>query len=223
MQYLSPQQPPPTVPFELQNQITATVWDQRISKVIQACSRYTKPWLERIWMVIALISFIAVPIALQPVVYGAVLRRNSVEGLTTESVVRAKAILFGVLVSTIVFFLVPIAAWKLMGRNHLNMMTKKWTDADRRHFGRDAAPSWRVKSPGIFRTSIVLYIGLPVGAAPSAFHPNAYLPSYVNGPKDADADYYYPYKPEPGLPRMSVVGNVPLYSDEKHELAYQRV
>ncbi|KAF9268948.1 hypothetical protein L218DRAFT_918174 [Marasmius fiardii PR-910] len=142
-------------------------------------------------------AFIAVPIGLQPVIFDAVLRRDSSGLLTAESVAK--------------------------GRTHLNRMTKRWTDADRQKFGRNAAPRWNVKTPGIFRSSIVLYVGLPSGAAPSAFHPNAYLPSYVNAPRDADADYYYPYKPEPGLPRMSVVGNVPLYLDEKRELLYQRV
>ncbi|KAG7098636.1 hypothetical protein E1B28_000553 [Marasmius oreades] len=223
--YLSPGQPPPTtVPFELQNQITAGVWDLRISSVIQACSGYSKPWFERIWMVAALIAFIAAPIALQPVVFSAVLRRDSLGPLTAESVVEAKAILFGIFIGTILVFLLPIALWKLMGRTHVNRMTKRWTDADRQQFGQNAAPQWRVKSPGIFRNSIVLSIGLPPDAArPSLFHPNAYLPSYINAPRDADADYYYPYKPEPGFPRMGVVGNVPLYSDEKRELAYQRV
>jgi hypothetical protein len=61
---------------------------------------------------------------------------------------------------------------------------------------------------------------------------NAYLPSgLINPPADIDANYYYPYKSEPGmipapknvsplngfagLPRMSVIGNVPLFTDEK--------
>lgn len=67
----------------------------------------------------------------------------------------------------------------------------------------------------------ILTVSLPPNSSPSSFHPNAYLPSYLNGPVDADANYYYPYKAEPGLPRMSVVGNVPLYLDEKR--AYDKV
>jgi hypothetical protein len=58
-------------------------------------------------------------------------------------------------------------------------------------------------------------ITLPAVASPTSFHVNAYLPSYINPPADANDAYYYPYKYEPGLPRMSVVGNVPFYPDEK--------
>jgi hypothetical protein len=60
-----------------------------------------------------------------------------------------------------------------------------------------------------------LTLTLPPNYTPSNFHPDAYLPSYINRPADAEANYYYPYKPEPGMPRMSVVGNVPLFQDEK--------
>jgi hypothetical protein len=60
-----------------------------------------------------------------------------------------------------------------------------------------------------------LIITVPQTLSPSTFHPNAYLPSYINGPVDSDATYFYPYKPKPGLPRMSTIGNVPLYLDDK--------
>ncbi|KAL0577318.1 hypothetical protein V5O48_004674 [Marasmius crinis-equi] len=222
--YLSRTQPPPaTVPFELQNQITAAVWDLRVSSVIQSSSRYSKPWFERIWMVLALVAIIVVPIAIQSVIYDAILQREA-NGIffTPESVVKAKAILFAVFLGTCLFFLTPITVWKLIGRYHLNAMTRRWNDADRQTFGQNAAPQWKVKSPGVFRDSTVLYIGLPPGIKPSSFHPNAYLGSYINSARDADADYYYPYKSEPGLPRMSVVGNVPLYQDNR-QLAYQKV
>ncbi|KAJ8076541.1 hypothetical protein PM082_000964 [Marasmius tenuissimus] len=224
--YLSAKQPPPlTVPFELQSQITAAVWDLRISSLLQASLRYSKPWFERIWIIIAVIAFIVVPIALQPVVYNAVLRSDSNDPrfFTAQSVVEAKAILFAVFLGTLLLFAIPIVAWKLIGRKQLNDMVNRWNTADCQNFGQNVAPQWRVKSPGIFRDGTVVYIGLPSGVKPSTFHPNAYLPSYINSARDADADYYYPYKSEPGLPRMSVVGNVPLYHNENHQLAYQKV
>lgn len=59
---------------------------------------------------------------------------------------------------------------------------------------------------------------------PSTFHPDAYLPSYINGPTDSDSAYFYPYsKGERGLPHMSVVGNVPLFMDEKSGSVAHRV
>ncbi len=59
----------------------------------------------------------------------------------------------------------------------------------------------------------------------TVFHPDAYLPAYINAPNDVDAIYYYPFKGQgqAGLPRMSVVGNVPLYANEKRGFADYKV
>ncbi|KAI3619029.1 hypothetical protein WG66_000652 [Moniliophthora roreri] len=212
--HLSPAQAPPsTVPFELQNQITVATWEVRIGAVLHASARYSKPWFERIWFFIALVSLVVIPVALQPIVRSAIITRDQEGFITTTSL--AKAILFSTFLGTLLLFLIPIATWKYIGHRHLNALAQKWTKADRVEFGQNVACHWTVKSPGVFRDGIVLLIGLPAGVAPTSFHPNAYLPSYINGPLDADASYYYPYKAEPGLPRMSVVGNIPLYMDEK--------
>lgn len=118
----------------------------------------------------------------------------------------------------------------------MKTMLQHWTDADRISYDyKDALPTWSVRTAGIFRDKAVggfsetfvlhtdfsslktLTITLlnQSNTRTSGFHPNAYLPSYINAPVDADDNYYYPYKPEPGLPRMSTIGNVPLFMDEK--------
>ncbi|EEB90473.1 hypothetical protein MPER_11318 [Moniliophthora perniciosa FA553] len=134
-------------------------------------------------------SLVVVPVVLQPIIRSAIITRDQDGFITTTSVAK--------------------------GHRHLNALAQKWTRADRIDFGQNVGGLWTVKSPGVFRDGIVLIIGLPADVSPTPFHPNAYLPSYINGPVDADASYYYPYKAEPGLPRMSVVGNIPLYMGEK--------
>ncbi|KAG7440040.1 uncharacterized protein BT62DRAFT_911491 [Guyanagaster necrorhizus] len=101
------------------------------------------------------------------------------------------------------------------GRREIAQMLQKWGQADRAQFGQHAC-LWKASSaPGVFRTAMMLKIVLPPTTAPTAFHPDAYLPSYINGPSD-DGAYFYPYRrTEPGLPHMSVIGNVPIHVDEK--------
>ncbi len=69
----------------------------------------------------------------------------------------------------------------------------------------------------------MLTITLPPAPAPTAFHPDAYLPSYINGPHD-DGAYFYPYRrAEPGLPHMSVIGNVPIHIHERSAFEEVRI
>ncbi|KAJ7770185.1 hypothetical protein DFH07DRAFT_806016 [Mycena maculata] len=209
--YLSPTQPAPIVPVELRGEITPDVWADRLRSITVTASRYNKPMFERLWTTIGLLAIIIVPVALFQVILSALHLRSDP---TEKGVFEARAISMGIFVGLVCFFIVPIAIWKYIGRKQVNSMLKKWEKADE---ARGASKStWTVKTPGIFRSSIILNIQLPPGVAVSGFHINAYLPSYINGPADPDANYYYPYKSaEPGLPRMSVVGNVPLFTDEK--------
>jgi len=211
--YLSPTQPAPvSVPIELREEITPDVWADRLSAITRTASRYYKPIFERVWTIVGILAVIIVPVAIFQVVLSALHFRSD----TTSHAFEARGISFAIFVAMVLFFLLPIAIWKYIGRKEVNAMIKKWEKADK--MGRGSLPmsTWTVKTPGIFRSSIILNIQLPPGAAVSSFHMNAYLPSYINGPTDPDANYYYPYKSaEPGLPRMSIIGNIPLFTDEK--------
>ncbi|EGN99887.1 hypothetical protein SERLA73DRAFT_135384 [Serpula lacrymans var. lacrymans S7.3] len=46
---LSPSQPPPLLPFELQKYVSGDAWASRVSAIIRTASRYSKPQIERIW------------------------------------------------------------------------------------------------------------------------------------------------------------------------------
>lgn len=161
---------------------------------------------------IGVIAVIVVPLVAYKLVLSALHFRSNP---TTAHVFEARGISFAIMVAIMVLFLVPISIWKYLGHRAVNRMIQQWEKADLAARSGDPRPNWKCKTPGIFRSNIILTISLPPGTAPSVFNVNAYLPSYINGPTDPDANSYYPFKAEPGLPRMSVVGNVPLFNDEK--------
>ncbi|KIK67355.1 hypothetical protein GYMLUDRAFT_37455 [Collybiopsis luxurians FD-317 M1] len=213
--YLSAQQPNPPVPFELQGQITPAVWSSRLSAVSTCAARYSKPWFERIWVVTGILASLILPAVLYNVIYDHMNVRNSDGTIDFSRLAESRMITFALFIGVVLLFFTPIIIWKFIGRKQVNRLVTRWAGADRMNYGQNAASTWKVKTPGVFRDSIILTISLPASMKPTSFHPDAYLPPYINGPTDAAANYYYPYKGEPGLPRMSVVGNVPLYVDEK--------
>ncbi|KAJ3775068.1 hypothetical protein EV361DRAFT_877992 [Lentinula raphanica] len=221
--YISAKQPNPPVPFELQDQITPAVWSTRLSALANTAQRYCRPWFERIWIVTGILASLILPVALYNVIYDHMSVVNEDGSVDFARLAESRMITFALFIGVFLFFMVPIATWKFIGRQQMNRLVNQWNGVDKMNYGQNVASTWKVKSPGVFRDSTILTIALPPSKKPSSFHPNAYLPSYINGPIDPDANYYYPYKPEPGLPRMSVVGNVPLYVDEKRGFEDSRV
>ncbi|KAJ7045573.1 hypothetical protein C8F04DRAFT_1065338 [Mycena alexandri] len=218
--YLSPTQSPPVTPVELREEITPDAWNGRLASITKTASRYHKQMFERVWSIIAVLAVIVVPVATFPLILGALnvfhLNSDPTGRTTTNHVLEARAISFAMVVGIALVFLLPIAVWKYIGQREVSSMLKKWEKADKQGRGSIPMSTWTVKSPGLLRSNIVLTIQLPPGTPISSFHVNAYTPAFVNPPADADANYYYPYKSsEPGLPRMSTIGNVPLFQDEK--------
>ncbi|KAJ7346682.1 hypothetical protein DFH08DRAFT_869028 [Mycena albidolilacea] len=212
--YLSSTRPAPvSVPIELREEITPDAWSGRLAQITQTASRYHKPMFERIWAVVSILAILIVPLALFRVILKAM---HFEDEHTVAHVYEARGISFAIFVGMIIFFLLPIAVWKYIGQRQVNALLKVWEKTDQKGRGSIPMSTWKVKTPGLIRSNIVLTIQLPPGAAVTSFHVNAYLPSgLINPPADIDANYYYPYKSEPGLPRMSVIGNVPLFTDEK--------
>ncbi|KAJ7579095.1 hypothetical protein C8J56DRAFT_1110179 [Mycena floridula] len=230
--YLSSKQPTPGVPFELQGSISPDVWATRLPAICTTAERYSKPMFERIWLILGFIATLVVPIALYSTILASLhitannddFNSNFNESNDrTSKFIEARAIVGGITIGLVLLFTVPIMVWKFIGRSRVNSLLRRWEASDRATIGNNNPISqWKVKTPGFWSNRVVLRITLPANYSPTAFHPSAYLPSYLNGPPDAANDaYFYPYKPEPGMPRMSVVGNVtaignvPLYTDEK--------
>jgi len=212
--YLSSTQPTPSMPFELQGSIAPDVWTTRVQTLTRMGARYSKPMFERIWLVLAILTPLFLPVGLYSIILSALQSKLGPGADDRNAFFEARSICSAMSIAIALVFVLPMVAWKFTGRLQANRQLKQWMAADSR-MGSASMSAWRVKTPGVFRPSTLLTIRLPGNASPTSFHPNAYLPSYINGPSDADAAYYYPYKAEPGLPKMSVVGNVPLYTDEK--------
>ncbi|KAF9033300.1 hypothetical protein BDZ89DRAFT_947843 [Hymenopellis radicata] len=122
------------------------------------------------------------------------------------------------------FFYIPETDFVfIQGHKRANALLQQWVQTDRVQYGQNT-PDWKIRIPGIYNNRAVLTIMLPFSLT-TVFHPDAYLPAYINAPNDVDAVYYYPFKgqAQAGLPRMSVVGNVPLYADEKRGFADYKV
>ncbi|KAF9465060.1 hypothetical protein BDZ94DRAFT_1215454 [Collybia nuda] len=204
-----------SVPFEIQGHVSKDVWTYRIPKIIKASSRYSKPRLELLWTVVGLMASLILPVALHKFVLSKP-DRGVNPSLYSLKEAEARSISFGIFAGLVLFFLVPMIIWKFAGNRQMKLMLQKWSDMDRINSNHKVnTPIWRVKTPRVLMDKTTLIITVPHAHSASSFHPNAYLPSYLNGPVDSESTYFYPYKPEPGLPRMSTIGNVPLYLDEK--------
>ncbi|KAK0212553.1 hypothetical protein DFS33DRAFT_1377039 [Desarmillaria ectypa] len=203
----------PSIPFELQGQISADKWELRIDAIKSVAGRYSKPILERIWLTVGLLStFVFSLLLYQLVLFGLLVRGHESE--QSERQTQAAAISIGIFAGLDLLVVVPMLIWKYLGSRAIAAMLQRWGQADRAQFGQHACV-WKASVPGVFRTTLMLKMTLPSTPTPTAFHPDAYLPSYINGPHD-DGAYFYPYRrAEPGLPHMSVIGNVPIHVDEK--------
>jgi len=213
--YLSPNQPFPTLPFEFQGHISPDDWAVRIPAITALASQYYKPLFERVYTIVAFMAVVILPIALYQVLFRTVDVDNDPFDREGSNFFQARTISMGVFIAALVFFALPMVMWKSIGKRRMNAMLRRWAQADRAVKGPAGyIPVWTVSGPTVFKSRTILAITIPPNAPPTIFHPDAYLPSYINGPRDQGAAYYYPYAPgQPGLPRMSTVGDLPAYTN----------
>jgi len=211
--YLSPKQPTPSsVPFELQNYIAPEVWADRVPKIARTAGRYSKPIFERIWFAMGVIACIVVPWIIYRIALDkAIAHYQGFFNIPVDFFFDLRLVTMAFFVATLILFFIPMWVWKQIGKRRVNILLRNWAGADRMNLGINAAlPVWRVVTPGVFFERITLSISLPQEKPPSNFHPNAYLPSFINAPVDDGG--YGSYNEKVGKDR---VGAVPLYNDEK--------
>ncbi|THH21013.1 hypothetical protein EW146_g446, partial [Bondarzewia mesenterica] len=196
--------------------VSPDAWATRIPSLIRLVSRYSYPIFEGCWMLAAFVASIAIPAAVNPFIFDA-MDKDRIDG--NGPIFQARAISFALFVGVLIFFYVPLIVWKVFGQSRANALVKHWAEEDLRMKGPSVfIPTWKVSMPGVFTMNCKLKVSLPPNEKATYFHPAAYLPSWINGPADAQAaPAYYPGSYQnlgPGMPPN--VGNVPLYSDEKH-------
>jgi len=211
--YLMPSQPvPETVPSELQEHITKDQWHSRLDEIKRLAFQYYKPLFERIWMTLSFFAVLIVPMVIYGIIFKAFKKNNDPndEEQNLRDFYNARAISFGIFIGMIALFYLPITVWKWIGRRRMTVLLNRWAYNDENMRGTMTfMPRWTVQMPSIFKSTTIVRITTPPGARPSVFQQGAYVPAFVNGPRDTAAGaYFYPYGPgQPGVPRMSVVGN----------------
>ncbi|KDQ57511.1 hypothetical protein JAAARDRAFT_35225 [Jaapia argillacea MUCL 33604] len=210
--FLSPSQPPPPVPLELTNYVSASAWAVRLPNIVHVASQYYKPTLEKMWLLLGFISMFVVPLTLNHMIYQAIDRDGDPD---INYTLKARAIGFGIFVGIIPLFFLPIVIWKYIGARRVRTMLQDWAKEDRVLRGPTVSlPVWKVKTPGVFRPSIVLTITVPRERPPTTFHPDVYMPTYINAPLD---DYTPQMKRKPGLPHLSVIGYHPIFTPRQEK------
>jgi hypothetical protein len=207
---------PEQVPLELQPYVPNDVWNARLPSVRDLSSRYYKKGFEMAWFSLGFFSAIILPAFLYNVILQAMLKTNpnqlDTNGGVVDFNVEARFLSVGIFVGLVLLFFVPLAVWKFIGQRRANAMVGRWNRQDKMERSPNGfIPTWRVQMPGVFSSRCIIHVSTPPQTMPSAFHPDAYLPSYLNGPTDQGAEaYFYPYKgSKPGMPHMSMVGSLP--------------
>jgi len=208
----------PPLPFELVNLTSKDTWTTRVTEITRIASRYCKPIFERVWALVGLIATFVVP----TVLYRVILDRLQSNGDDyDEELTEAKVISFVLFVIVPLVFFAPMAIWKYTGYVRVNAMVKHWGKEDERTAGPGAPlPSWKVKTPGVFRDVITLVISVPLVSQTSGFHQDVYPPAYVGRPVGAAPVYHDVMKADysNGSLAPASFGDVPLYREEKYSM-----
>jgi len=183
-------QPTPALPYELKGHIHPDEWSVRLAAITSLTSKFYQPLLERIWVMLAVISIIVVPAAIYPFLLRSynLVDNDDDDGddddinFNSSDFFKVRIISFGIFFGTFLLFFVPIFVWKFVGKRAMQAMLSSWARADQRLQGVGAfIPVWNVSSPGVFSSQTIVKISLPSGtrAQHSNFHPHAYLPPYL--------------------------------------------
>jgi len=207
--HLDPKNPPPTLPYELHEHVSADAWAARIPQLVRLTSRYNRPMLEGVWFITMFIATLVVP-----AVSHAVILRSFKKTMTREDAHHeARFIAIVIAIAIILLFTGPHIVWKFMGQKRATELVKRWESEDARlRSPGEFVPVWTVHLPGYLSTSTRLVITTPYKPVSSTFHPAVYTPSWVNGAADAIPPTYQRYQ------QQAVYGQVPLYGNSGSSL-----
>jgi len=167
----------PPVPLELQSFISREEWERRLDAVNHLARRYSKPIVERIWIFMAFLLTLVVPIVLYHVLWNKLV----VEDL--DQFAQLRLITLGIFVGTLFFVWTPLILWKCLGRYRMRNLLNEWTKIDILAKNKGIfVPLWNVYLPSSFSQAITVRISIPPRSNPTTFHPDAYLPPYIAPP-----------------------------------------
>jgi len=172
-------QAPPTLPYELSGHVSADAWASRVPQILRLTSRFNHPRLEAVWIITSFIVSIVVPAIFNNIILNAL---NGGLRDKTRTFFAAHFISFALFVGVVLAFWVPLLAWKYIGQQRANVLSRRWVGEDSRGIRYSGyVPLWRIRLPGVISNSTRVTINLPAGPQPtSAYNSTAYPPSWVN-------------------------------------------
>jgi len=172
----------PPVPPELQPFLSPFEWDRRLVAICQLAARYTKPMLERVWIIVGFIITLVVPIVLYRTLVDAIhdpISRDDVRNNFAE----VRLITFGVFVATLILVWGPFILWRALARIRMRALLTEWGKVDVLAKNKGLfVPLWSVKFLSNVGGVITIAVTTPLRVSPSVFHPDAYLPPYIPPP-----------------------------------------
>ncbi|CAG7854876.1 SubName: Full=Uncharacterized protein {ECO:0000313/EMBL:CCA77732.1} [Serendipita indica DSM 11827] len=195
-------EPLPPLPYELQNVYSAEIWVSRIQTATQACRKWARPTLERIYFFSAfLIQFVLPSVISNLILFHAF--KGQDDRIPRERFFAFRAAGFGIFIGIFFLFWAPLIAWKIIGKRAIRKLENEWLVLDKATLGNGFIPRWTITKPGIFSSRAAVRVTLPPAPAYlTAFHPNAPLPPYVNAAPMDGAQYGYTYPPDEKAARV---------------------
>jgi len=212
----------PPIPYELQGFITPQAWASRMETIRSLCKRFSSPLIERIWFLLAFTATLVIPMVLSRIITNSLLKKHGInddtaiteanideaEGIFAES----RAITIGVFLAVAFVFWVPLTTWKLLGSFRARRLTQAWEREDRTTSLRSFIPVWNISTPGVFNVNAKVTITTPPMGHPTVFHPDAYLPPYLQ--------YAHSIEYQEKGPEVIAYGGPIAGGDEKHSYGY---
>lgn len=171
----------PPIPYELQNVYSPETWTTRVQTATQLCRRWSRPVVERIYFITALLVQFIIPSIVSSQILMRIYATNDGE-IPPERFFAFRAIGMAVFIGTIILFWTPLIIWKTLGKRKLRALEAEWLTIDRATTPSGGfVPRWTITKPGVFSSTEAIRVTVP--QAPvfiTNFHPQATLPPYIN-------------------------------------------
>jgi len=184
----------PPVPPELQAFVTGDEWQRRLSAISQLARRYSRPLLEKIWILLGFLLTLAAPIIVYRVLDDKFGSNEFSEIPDFQQLSQLRFIAFGVFIAVLIVVWTPLIIWKSVGRYRMRTLIREWNQIDILAKNKGLfVPTWTVALPSGYSSMTIVNVTIPPRVNPTVFHPDAYLPPYIS-PPEYNTGYGYSQK-----------------------------
>jgi len=170
----------PPVPLELQNFISPQEWERRLDAINNLARRYSKPIIERTWILLGFLLTLIAPIIVYRLLASKLPDETFNQGDFLRQFAQLKLITLGIFIGILVVVWVPLVLWKCLGRYRMRSLLNEWGKIDVLAKNKGLfVPLWSVYLPSSFAQAVTVRISIPPRLNPTTFHPEAYLPPYI--------------------------------------------